>query len=57
MNAKNSGHPPRSLLLGLFVWDNLVLITIFTFSLINSVQIGGGWLLLGVIITEVIAKV
>jgi hypothetical protein len=57
VNAKNSGHPLRSLLFGLFVCDNLVLITVFTFSLINSVQIGGGWLFLGVIIAEVIAKV
>lgn len=57
MNAKNSGHPLRSLLFGLFVCDNLVLITVFTFSLINSVQIGRGWLFLGVIIAEVIAKV
>lgn len=56
MNAKNSGHPLCSLLFGLFVLDNLVLITVFTLSLINSVWVGGGWLLPEVIIIEVIAK-
>lgn len=37
VNAKNSGHPLCSQLIDLFVWDNSVLITVFTFSLINSV--------------------